>query len=188
LEALLTTFVAAALAEWGDKTQLLVIALAARYGKAVPILLGVAVAALANSLIAAAGGILVNGYIVLRAISLLIAVALIFAGVAGLIGGKAPEAGSGWGRGPFLAAAGGFFILEFGDKTQFLTFALAARFDTLPLAAAGATAGILVSCAPAAVLGHELGRHVPLKAVRIGVGILFLLVAFFVAINALQLV
>lgn len=188
MEALLTTFVAAALAEWGDKTQLLVIALAARYGKAAPILLGVAVAALANSLIAAAGGILVNGYIVLRAISLLIAVALIFAGVAGLIGGKAPETGRDWGRGPFLAAAAGFFVLEFGDKTQFLTFALAARFDALALAAAGATAGILVSCAPAALMGTELGKYVPLKAVRIGVGILFLLVAFIVAINALQLV
>ena len=188
MEALLTTFIAAALAEWGDKTQLLVVALAARYGKAGPILLGVAVAALANSVLAAAGGILVNGYIVLRAISLLIALALIFAGIAGLIGGKAPEEGRDWGRGAFLAAAGGFFILEFGDKTQFLTFALAAQFNSLLLAAAGATAGILVSCAPAAVLGPELGKHVPLKAVRIGVAILFLLIGFIVAINALRLV
>ena len=188
MEALLTTFVAAALAEWGDKTQLLVVALAARYGRAGPILLGVAAAALANSMIAAAGGVLVNGYIVLRAISLLIAVALLFAGIAGLMGGKAPETGRDWGRGPFLTAAAGFFVLEFGDKTQFLTFALAAQFNSFALAAAGATAGIIVSCAPAAVLGPELGRHVPLKAVRIGVGILFLLVGLIVAINALRLV
>ena len=188
MEALLTTVIAAALAEWGDKTQLLVIALAARYGRAGPILLGVAAAALANSLIAAAGGVLVNGYIVLRAVSLLVAVALLFAGIAGLIGGKPPETGKDWGRGPFLTAAAGFFILEFGDKTQFLTFALAAQFNSVALAAAGAAAGILVSCAPAAVLGPELAKHVPLKAVRMAVAVLFLFVGFVVAINALRLV
>jgi putative Ca2+/H+ antiporter (TMEM165/GDT1 family) len=83
LEPLLTTFIAALLAEWGDKTQLLVVALAVRYRRPLPILAGIAVAALANSLIAATGGIVVNSLIILRATSLLVAVALIFAGVGG---------------------------------------------------------------------------------------------------------
>ena len=82
MDALLTTFLAALLAEFGDKTQLLAVALAARYRKTSAVLGGIAVAALANNLLAAAGGMLINGMITLRAISLLVAVALVFAGIA----------------------------------------------------------------------------------------------------------
>lgn len=188
MDALLTTFLAALLAEWGDKTQLLVVALAARYARPAPILAGVAIAALANSLIAGFGGALINGIITLRAISLLVAVALIFAGVGGLFRGKTPDMGSGWKTGAFVTTATCFFLLEFGDKTQFLTAAFAAQFDAAVLAAAGATAGVVVANLPAALLGDRLSAHVPLRLIRIGVAILFLLAGFIVAVNALQLV
>jgi putative Ca2+/H+ antiporter (TMEM165/GDT1 family) len=188
LDALLTSFVVAALGEWGDKTQLLVIALAVRYRRPLPILAGIFVAALANSLIAAFGGLLVHGMITLRAISLLVALALVFAGVAGLIRPR-PYRSAGTSRaGPFLVAAASFFVLEFGDKTQFLTFALAAQFDAFALAAAGATAGILASSVPAALLGESLARSAPLNAIRIGLGALFLAVGLFVGISAMRLV
>ena len=188
MDALLTTFLAAALAELGDKTQLLVIALAARYRKAGAVLAGVAVAALANNLIAAAGGVVINGMITLRAISLLVALALVFAGVAGIVRQKQPDMGSTWRTGAFLTTAGCFFLLEFGDKTQFLTAALAAQFDALGLAAAGATAGVVAANLPAALLAERTARILPLKAIRVGAAILFLLVGFIVAINALRLV
>jgi putative Ca2+/H+ antiporter (TMEM165/GDT1 family) len=188
LDALLTTFVAAALGEWGDKTQLLVIALAVRYRRPLPILAGVLVAAFVNSLIAAFGGTLVHSMITLRAISLLVAVALVFAGVAGLIRPKPYQSAGSSRTGPFMVAAASFFVLEFGDKTQFLTFALAAQYNALVLAAAGATAGIMVSSVPAALLGQDLARAVPLKGVRIGLGALFLLIGLVVAVNALRLV
>jgi putative Ca2+/H+ antiporter (TMEM165/GDT1 family) len=188
LDALLASFVVAALGEWGDKTQLLVIALAVRYRRPLPILAGIFVAALANSLIAAFGGLLVHDMITLRAISLLVALALVFAGVAGLIRPK-PYQSAGTSRaGPFLVAAASFFVLEFGDKTQFLTFALAAQFNAFALAAAGATAGVMASSVPAALLGDGLARAVPLKAVRIGLGVLFLLIGLIVGVNALRLV
>jgi UV DNA damage repair endonuclease len=123
VDALLTTFLAAALAEMGDKTQLLVVALAARYRKAGPVLLGVAIAALANSFLAAAGGTLVNGMITLRAISLLVALAMIFAAIAGLMPqSDEREMGSSWKTGALVTTATCFFLLEFADKTQFLTF------------------------------------------------------------------
>jgi putative Ca2+/H+ antiporter (TMEM165/GDT1 family) len=187
LEALLTTFVAAMLGEWGDKTQLLVIALAARYRRPLPILAGVLAAALANSLIAAFGGTLVHDMIVPRALSLLVALALVFAGVAGLIRPR-PYQSAGTSRaGPFLVAAASFFVLEFGDKTQFLTFALAARFDAFALAAAGATAGIMMASIPAATLGDALAGSVPLKGIRIGLGALFLAIGLFVGVSALRL-
>ena len=152
MDALLTTFVAAALAEFGDKTQLLVAALAIRYRRAGLILLGVAVAALANSLIAATGGILLAEFITAQAVSLLVALALVYAGFSGLIGSKQPRMGAGWKTGAFITTTICFFLLEFGDKTQVLTLALAARFDAFALAALGAAAGVVAANAPAALL------------------------------------
>jgi putative Ca2+/H+ antiporter (TMEM165/GDT1 family) len=188
LDALLTSFVAAALGEWGDKTQLLLIALAVRYRRPLPILAGIFVAALANSLIAAFGGVLVHSMITLRATSLLVALALVFAGVAGLIRPRPYESAGTSRAGPFLVAAASFFVLEFGDKTQFLTFALAAQFNAFALAAAGATAGVMASSLPAALLGDRLARAVPLKGLRIALGALFLAIGLFVGISALRLV
>jgi putative Ca2+/H+ antiporter (TMEM165/GDT1 family) len=188
LDALLASFVAGALGEWGDKTQLLVIALAVRYRRPWPILAGIFAAALANSLIAAFGGSFVHSMITLRALSLLVAVALVFAGVAGLIRPRPYESAGTSGAGPFLVAAASFFVLEFGDKTQFLTFAVAAQFNAWAFAAAGATAGIMVSSIPAALLGDGLAKAVPLKGVRIGLGVVFLLIGLVVGISALRLV
>lgn len=188
MDALLTSFVAAALGEWGDKTQLLVIALAIRYRRPLPLLAGIFVAALANSLIAAFGGALVHAMITPRAASLLVALALVFAGVAGLIRPKPYDSAGTSRAGPFLVTAASFFVLEFGDKTQFLTFAFAAQFNAFALAAAGATAGIMVSSLPAAALGDRLAKAVPLKAVRLGLSALFLLIGLVVAVNALRLV
>jgi Ca2+/H+ antiporter, TMEM165/GDT1 family len=188
LEALLASFVAAALGEWGDKTQWLVVALAVRYRRPGPILAGVFVAALANALIASFGGVFVHDRINLRAISLLVALALVFAGVAGLIRTKKYETDQSSRAGPFLVAAASFFVLEFGDKTQFLTFALSARFDAFALAAAGATAGVMASSVPAALLGDGLAKAVPLKGLRIGLGALFLAIGLFVGVSALRLI
>ena len=187
MEALLASFVGAALAEWGDKTQILVIALAVRYRRPLPILAGIAVAAALNSALAAFGGTLVHGMVTLRALSLLVALALVFAGVAGLFRPRKDDPAGASRFGPFLTSLGAFFVLEFGDKTQFLTFALAAQFDALAFAAAGATAGILVSSAPAAVLGDGLARIVPLRPLRIGLGLLFLAIGLIVGLSALRL-
>ena len=188
MEPLLTSFVAAALAEWGAKSQLLVLALAARYRRPLPILLGIALAAIANSLIAAYAGALIHDRVPLRALALLTALALLFAGVEGLFPAKRKPMGEGWRVGPFVTAACCFFLLEFGDRTQFVTAAISARFDAFALAGAGAAAGILLSSAPAALIGPQLEKAVPLRAIRIGAAILFLIAAFLVAINALRLV
>lgn len=187
MDALLTSFIAAGLAEWGDKTQLLVVALAARYRSPGPILAGILIAALANALLAAFGGTIVHGMIIPRATALLVGVALLFAGVAGLIRGKVrPEVQSK--HGAFLTALAAFFVLEFGDKTQFVTFGVAAQYDSLLLAAAGATAGVVAASVPAALLGERLREALPLRGMRIGIALLFLVAGFIVAVNALALV
>ncbi len=188
MESLLTTFVAAFLAEWGDKTQLLVIALAGRFQRPAAVLAAVLLAALANSALAAFGGSLIHDYITLRAISLFVALALIFAGGGALLRDKTPDMGSTWRTGAFLTTLGCFWLLEFGDKTQFVTLALSAQYDAPILAAAGATVGIAAANAPAALLGPELAKALPLRWIRLGIATLFLLVGLIVAINALRLV
>ena len=187
MDVLLTTFLAAALAELGDKTQLLVIILAARYNKPAAVIAAVAVAAIANTLLAAAGGVLINGMITLRAISLLVAIALILAAVGNFLPQKRPDMGSTWKTGAFLTTAGCFFLLEFGDKTQFLTATLAAQYNALAFAAAGATAGVIAANAPIVFLADRAQAVIPLKPLRYGIAALFLLAGFIVAINALRL-
>jgi putative Ca2+/H+ antiporter (TMEM165/GDT1 family) len=188
VEPLLTSFVFAAIAEWGAKTQLLAVALAARYRRPLPILLGIAVAAIANSLIAAYAGSLLHDRVALRPLLLLTGLALLFAGAEGLFPAKLKPMGETWRTGPFVTTAACFFLLEFGDRTQFFTAAIAARFDAFALAGAGAAAGIIVSSAPAVLLGPNLAENVPLRAIRIAAAILFLIAALIVAVNALRLV
>jgi len=187
LEALLTTFIAAALGEWGDKTQLLVAALAARYRRPGPVLAGVCVAALANSALAAFGGTLIHGTITPRAVSLLVAMALLLAALGAVSRPKTPVMAAAWRTGPFVTTAACFFLVEFGDRTQFVTAALAAQFDSFALAALGATAGILASSLPAAALGARLPRAAPLRPIRLAAGALFLAAGLVIGIASLRL-
>jgi putative Ca2+/H+ antiporter (TMEM165/GDT1 family) len=186
MESLVTAFVAAMVAEWGDKTQLLVILLAARHRRPVTILIGLLVAAAASSALAAIAGSLIAETITIRAMTLMVALALLFAGVSGLFRRTAPSIESG--RMPLIAATIVLCLAaEFGDRSQFLTFALAGRFEAPGLAAAGATAGIFAAAIPAVLLGQRLPEIVPVRALRIGGAIAFLIVGFITATSALEL-
>ena len=187
MEPLLTSFIAAALAEWGDKTQLLAIALAARYRRSVPIFAGILLAAAANCALSAFGGTLIHGMIIPRAVSLLVGMALVMAGAGAFFRAKAPDMGAGWRVGPFLTAATCFFLLEFGDKTQFVTAAIAAQYDSIALTALGAAAGVAASSLPAVLLADRLVTIVPVRGIRIAAGVLFAISGLAVAISALRL-
>ena len=185
MDALLTAFVAAALAEWGDKTQLLVALLAAATRRPGRVLAGLFLALAASNALAAAAGTVIAGMVTIRAMTLLVALALLFAGVAGLIRREVKEAA------PARWLVAGAFVLclaaEIGDRTQFLTFALAGRFGSAPLTAAGATAGALAACLPAALLGERLRETVPMRPLRYAIAGAFLVAGFLVAVSALQL-
>ena len=186
MDALVTAFVASALAEWGDKTQLLVGALASRTGRPARILGALFFAVVISNAFAAMAGVVVAGLVTISAMTLLVAVSLLFAGVAGLIR-RQPGLLEDSRLPLFLAAAILFLAAEFGDRSQFLTFALAGRFDSAPLAAAGAVAGIMTAAVPAALLGQKLEQAIPVRSIRYAGSALFLIVGFIVAMQALQL-
>jgi Ca2+/H+ antiporter, TMEM165/GDT1 family len=185
MEALVTSFVAAFLAGWGDKSQ----RVAAMFGESMkrPLLAfaGIALALAASNAVAAIAGLYVATTINLRALTLLTALALLFAGGSGLFLGRPPKPATT--RLPLLSAFILILAAEMGDRTQFLTFALAGRFDSAVFAAAGATAGCLAAIAPAFLLGDEFTAKAPLRAIRYAVAALFLVTGFIVAVQALRL-
>lgn len=187
MEAFLPALIAAFLAEWGDKTQLLVIALSAKYGRPGQLLAGVALAAAFNTALSAAGGWLIADSINYRALSLLAALAFLFAGAGALFRAKAPAVATDWKTGAFATALFAFALVEFGDKTQFVTAALSARTGAPVLAAVGATLGVVAASVPAAVLGNRLPRIVPVARIRVGVSILLLIAGIWMAASALML-
>jgi putative Ca2+/H+ antiporter (TMEM165/GDT1 family) len=187
MDALLPPLVAAFLAEWGDKTQLLAALLAIRFGRTRPVLAAIVIGTFANSLLSAFAGHMLVEFINFRAITLMTALALLFAGVGALLPQKPPKLeGKGTG-GAFLASLFAFAVLAFGDKTQFLTATLAARADSVWLPAIAATLGTVLAIAPAVLMADRLERTLPLRTIRLIAGILFLLLGLFTALSVLRL-
>lgn len=188
MDALLPPLVAAFLAEWGDKTQLLAAMLSIRFRRPRAVLAGIALAAFLNSLAAAFAGSLIADLLTFRALTLMAAVALIFAGVGGLLPQKAPKLHSQGVGGVVFASFFAFAVLEFGDKTQFMTTALAARSDSIWLAAIGATIGIVAANAPAIMMAERFTVTVPVRPIRIVAGVILLLAGVITALGALRLI
>ncbi|OFX04430.1 MAG: hypothetical protein A3D94_09370 [Alphaproteobacteria bacterium RIFCSPHIGHO2_12_FULL_66_14] len=174
MEAFFISTALVAVAEIGDKTQLLALVLAARYRKPVPIILGILFATLANHALAAWIGAAVAGWVGAETMRWIL-VATFFA-MAGwcLVPDKADD-GPQTARtaGAFLATLVAFFIVEIGDKTQIATVALAARFNSLLLVTAGTTLGMMLANAPVVLFGDAIARRLPLKVVRVVAAFLF---------------
>jgi putative Ca2+/H+ antiporter (TMEM165/GDT1 family) len=183
MEAFLVSAGLVAIAEIGDKTQLLAMILAARYHKPVPIILGILVATLANHAVAASVGAGVAAWLgpqVMRWI-----VGGLFIVMAGwcLVPDKSDEGPKAVGTlGAFFATTVAFFLVEIGDKTQIATVALAARFQNVFTVTAGTTVGMLLANVPGVLFGDVLTRRIPLRLVRIGAA------ASFVVLGVLALV
>ena len=171
---LISTFTVA-LAEIGDKTQLLALILAAKYRRPWLICLGILLATLANHALAGAFGAWIAGW--LSPPTLRWIVALSFLGVATwtLIPDKidADEAARSAGRSVLLATVISFFLAEIGDKTQIATAVIAAEYHPLWQVIAGTTSGMLLADVPAVWLGTRFAQRLPLKAARIGAALLF---------------
>ncbi|WP_231714940.1 TMEM165/GDT1 family protein [Enhydrobacter aerosaccus] len=156
-----------AVAEIGDKTQLLAMILASRYRQPVPIILGILVATLANHALAASIGAEVAAWIGPQSMRWILAVLFLAMAVWCLIPDKADEGPKAASRaGAFLATTVAFFLVEMGDKTQIATVGLAARFHDVAVVTAGTTTGMLLANVPAVLFGDVLSRKIPLQLVR----------------------
>jgi len=175
MEPVLISALVVAVAEIGDKTQLLAIVLTARFRRPVPIILGIFSATTANHLLAATGGYFIAD--LLKGLWFQIGVALAFIAMAAwtLVPDKADDAISeGAQASAFLATLIAFFFVEIGDKTQIATIALAARFHSIALVATGTTLGMLLADVPAVLLAEKVTEIVPLKYVRLAAAAMFL--------------
>lgn len=156
-----------ALAEIGDKTQLLVLVLAARFRRPMPIILGILVATLANHALAAAFGAWLTSVFGPRTMQWVLALSFIAMGIWALVPDEHEAARQPVSRfGIFAATLIAFFLLEIGDKTQIATVALAAKYSSLGAVISGTTLGMLLANAPAVLLGDSAVRKVPMPAVR----------------------
>jgi len=185
MQTFLISTITVALAETGDKTQLLALILAAKYRRPWPICLGILLATLLNHALAGAFGALLADW--LSPQTLRWVVALSFVAVAGwtLIPDRADEeeAARGAGHGVLLVTVISFFLAEMGDKTQIATAVIAAEYQPLWQVIAGTTSGMLLADVPAVWLGARFAHRLPLKAARIGAALLFAALALWILLK-----
>ena len=174
MEPVLISAFVVALAEIGDRTQLLAIVLATRFNKPWPVIAGIFVATIANHGLAATVGFLVADFLHGRWFQILVALSFFATAAWALVPDKDDEEIKALSHsGVFLTTLVAFFLVEMGDKTQIATISLAARFRNISLVATGTTMGMMLANVPAVFLGRAATRIVPLAYVRIGAAVVF---------------
>lgn len=175
-----------ALAEIGDKTQLLAIVLAARFRQPLPIIAGIFVATLLNHAAAASLGYIIAQWLTGDAFRIGVGAAFIVMAAWALIPDKNDDRAVNMNAGGvFLTTLAAFFLVEIGDKTQIATSLLAARFQDIALVTIGTTLGMMLANVPAVFLGEAVTKIVPLPYVRIAAAILFALIGVWMVAAAL---
>lgn len=185
MHAFLIATVVVALAEVGDKTQLLSLLLAARFRRPWPICFGILLATLANHALAGWVGNLLAQWLTPQVLqwTLVIALALMAAWI--LVPDKLDEddTPSGGAHGVLMATIMAFFLAEMGDKTQVATVILAAEHQPLWQVVGGTTVGMLIANVPVVWLGSRFAHRLPLKATRIAAACLFAALALWIALH-----
>ena len=176
MEAFLISTGVVALAEIGDKTQLLAFILAAKYRKPLPIVLGILVATLANHALAAALGAWLPALMKPEILRWILGVSFIGMAIWTLIPDKFDEKDAKLARmGVFGATLLAFFIAETGDKTQVATVALAAQYHAFFDVLAGTTLGMMMANVPAVLLGERIAHRMPVRLVHTIAAVIFAL-------------
>ncbi|WP_180038197.1 TMEM165/GDT1 family protein [Acinetobacter sp. YH16052] len=178
-EFLLSTAIVA-LAEMGDKTQLLALLLAARFRKPVPILVAILLATLINHGLSAVLGQWVTTVIGPEVLLWIVSIGFIAMAVWMLIPDELGDENASinkWQKfGVFGATFILFFLAEIGDKTQIATVALAARFDSVFWVMLGTTLGMMLANAPAVFLGDKLADRLPISLIHKIGAVIFLVI------------
>ena len=175
MEAFAASVLLVAIAEIGDKTQLLSLYLAARYRSPGPIVAGIAVATLANHALAGALGAWVATLVSPDALRWILGIAFLACAVWALFADtlSAPTGLERGRLGVFLITLVAFFVAEMGDKTQLATLALAAKYSSVGSVVLGTTLGMMIANAPVVYAGERLAKHVPVAWARRIAALLF---------------
>ena len=173
-EAFTTSTVLVALAEIGDKTQLLSFVLAARLRKPWPIIWGILVATLANHALAGSLGVWLARLLPDGWLAWIVGLTFIGFGLWALWPDKLDEEPAIHPAGAFVTTTVAFFLAEMGDKTQLATVALGARFESLVAVVIGTTLGMMIANVPAVFIGEALAKKFPLGAMRFVAAALFI--------------
>ena len=178
-EFLISTAIVA-LAEMGDKTQLLALLLAARFRKPVPILIAILLATIINHGISAVIGQWITTVLSPEILLWIVSIGFIAMAAWMLVPDQLDDESENinkWQKyGVFGATFVLFFLAEIGDKTQIATVALAARFGSIFWVTAGTTLGMMLANAPAVFIGNKLADKLPISLIhKIGAAIFFLL-------------
>jgi len=179
MEAVLVSAGVVAIAELGDKTQLLAVLLAARFRAPIPIVLGIFCATVLNHLLAATLGTLIADWLSPDNLRWILAVSFVGMAVWMLLPekeakGPAPRHDN---FGAFTATFISFFLVEMGDATQIATVALAAHYRNIVPVVIGTTIGMMLADVPAVYLGEIALKRVPMKFARLSAAVMFLLLA-----------
>ncbi|MBS1170956.1 MAG: hypothetical protein H6R01_1874 [Burkholderiaceae bacterium] len=168
MESLLVSTGVVALAEIGDKTQLLAFILAARFKKPLPIIAGILLATVVNHGLAGALGTWITTLLGPDTLRWVLGLSFIAMAVWTLIPDKIDEDETKITQhlGVFGATLLTFFMAEMGDKTQIATIAMAARYQAPLEVVAGTTLGMLIADVPAVFVGNRFADRIPLKLVH----------------------
>jgi len=178
MDAFLASTAAVAIAEIGDKTQLLSLFLVARYATRLPIILGILISTILNHALSAWFGAWVARWIPETWLPWILAVSFVAIALWLLVPDKDDSEDSKFlGMGAFMATTIMFFLAEIGDKTQVATVVLAAKFDATLWVIMGTTVGMLLANIPVIMAGRWLMERMPLATARISASILFAILA-----------
>jgi len=178
MDAFLASTLAVAIAEIGDKTQLLSLFLVARYATRTPIILGILIATILNHALSAWLGAWVAQWLPEAWLPWILSVSFIAIALWLLVPDKDDSESSRFlGMGAFMATTVMFFLAEIGDKTQIATVVLAAKYTETFWVIIGTTVGMLIANIPVIMAGRWLMERLPLATARISASILFVVLA-----------
>lgn len=174
MDAFLISTGIVALAEIGDKTQLLAFILAAKFRKPVPIIAAVLVATIANHAFAGALGAWITTLASPETMRWVLGLSFLSMAIWTLIPDKFDESEAQFGRfGVFGTTLITFFLAEMGDKTQVATVALAAQYHAFVPVVAGTTLGMMIANVPAVLLGDRIANRIPVRIVHSVAALIF---------------
>lgn len=177
MDAFLISTGVVALAEIGDKTQLLAFILAAKFRKPIPIILGVLVSTIANHAFAGALGAWITSLVSPEIMRWILGVSFIGMAIWTLIPDKFDESEAKFARfGVFGTTVIAFFLAEMGDKTQVATIALAAQYHAFLPVVAGTTLGMMIANVPAVLLGDRIANKIPVRIVHSIAALIFAII------------